>query len=199
MAIEWPTVIAAALASGGVTGAVAYLAKALIERALDVRFDRLNQEQSALIAEATRRQAFIWDAQYSALKTLLALIYRLRNTLRELVAALRQPSKDYNWERSLIERIEKYRAALSELAFEERAILPPDIFPITHQFTKIVASLASALHIAHENLTGLAESSDHTQLIETLSGVEHDLSGIYEEAAERVQSRLGISAPGSAA
>lgn len=131
--MDWQTIMASIVSSGALTGTIGYALKKGFDKTLDLHFEKMKEENKALIQENLRRQAFVYDKQFDTLKTIASLTYRLRNTVKDIL-----DQKGIRDEK-LLTRFKTYFSALAEILFEERAVLPQYIFGLAHELKHALA------------------------------------------------------------
>jgi hypothetical protein len=142
--VDWTTVTSAALGSGVAVTVAGYLLKTTLEKALDIRVERIRDQNKAEIQEQFRRESLIWNRQYEAARSLLSLIYRSRNTFRDLLSQLPVSfgSRTANREtEEILSRLKGYGDGIVEILYEERAILPRPLFNAAHELKHVQAAL----------------------------------------------------------
>jgi signal transduction histidine kinase len=192
--MDWQTVVASIASSGIVASGIGYMLKKTFDRTLELHFERISDQNKALIQEGMRRYAFIYDKQYEVLKLILSLTYRLRNLVRELSERVENMNQRENHE--LYERFQGYNNALVELLYEERAILPASIFRIAHELKTVLGGINSNL--------SFIDRRRHTGRItdEWLQAKYRDvrtdyklIDGQYNQLVGQVQDAIGINEP----
>lgn len=128
--IDINVLVTSFLGSGVVVAAASYVLKRYFDHALEVRMSAILEQNKALLAEMTRRNAAVYDQLFEVLRTAASLVYRARNAARELT---RDPEHvDRKHPRERLEGLKSYHTAIAELLFEERALLPESIFSHMH-------------------------------------------------------------------
>src|SRR5262249_23572149 len=82
------------------------------------------------VDELRRREALIFDQQLEILKTALSLVYRARNIARTLKES--HDAEVRYRHREPLRNLRSYHEAFENLLFEERALLPENLFNILH-------------------------------------------------------------------
>ena len=94
--MDLQTLTTALLGSGVGAGAVVFLAKRLFERSFDAKIKLIEEKALQSIREQSRRQAAIYDEQFQALRTAMSLVYRARNSARDLSVPASQDQRTEN-------------------------------------------------------------------------------------------------------
>lgn len=129
--MDWKTVIISIAGSGVVVGVVAYVFKKAIEKAIATHFEVLKERDKQKLQEETRRSGIIFNRQFEVLSTVLSLVYRSRNAIRDVISA---PTELPEMEmRDLLDRVTNYSQAIVNLLYEERSILPESMFKLAHE------------------------------------------------------------------
>ncbi len=139
--MQWDTLITSIGGASAVLGVVGYVLKRSFERVLDAKLKESEERHKVLLAETVRRQAALYDQQFGALKTILALIYRARNAARGIHQSDGKP------DREVFRRLHFYHSSMEEMLFEQRAILPEDVFDVAHRTKHQVHELLA--HVEH--------------------------------------------------
>ena len=134
------------------------------------------------MTETVRRQAALYDQQFGALKTILALIYRARNAAREIYQS------DGRADRDAYQRLQAYHTSMQEILFEQRAILPKDVFLTAHDSKHHLIGLLSA--IERFRRPGRSEPRpDHNDEVRKIYEL---LDAGYQRLVSAVQSHIKI-------
>lgn len=191
--MDWLTIVTSFSSSAAVAGAITYALKKSFDRALDLRFERLKEQNKALINEEIRRRGSLFDEQYSALKTGLALVYRLRNKARDAIRFME--SEDRNQVKKCTREMGSLVTAAREILFEERATLPKRFFDCLHNMHHDVAVFNTICDtFSHERN---AEKDKTTEIIKRAKEGYEMIDTIYLVFAEDVHSYLGVSSESS--
>ena len=137
--MDWQTVVTSIASSGVIASGIGYMLKKTFDRTLELHFQKVSDQNKALIQESVRRYAFVYDKQFEVFKLILSLIYRLRNSVKELSEQVENMSQRES--RELYKRFQGYNEALVEVLFEERAILPESIFLAVHELKSVLAGI----------------------------------------------------------
>ena len=193
-AMDFTTIITALSGSGAIAAVAIYLAKKGFERFLDARLRALEEQTRALIQEATRREAAIFDQQLSALKVAVALANRARRSVRKLIYDLSErPDSDASVS------LEAFRSSLEDLgtlSLTEQAILPRHIYVLIHRFPTYAAFIEIALReILPETKkeSGNSESTSRALKIEGLREEFNRMDAAYQRLVYAVQAHLGVA------
>ena len=142
--MDWQTILASITASSVIAAAIGYVIKKSYDRALDLRFERLKEQNKGLINEEMRRRGSLFDEQYSALKTGLSLVYRLSNKARDAMSLIE--SEDRN-------RYKKCTREVVSLLLHEKFYLKKEPLSqkgfLTAFIVCITRSLASVLWVIY--------------------------------------------------
>lgn len=184
--MDWSTVAIAVPAAAAAAGVVGVVLRVTVERAIDARFKILEEQNRAKIQEETRRQSRLYDRQFDALKAALTITYRLRNTLREVTT---DAPPEMNRVKELMSRVRTLHDALSELLFEERAILPEGLFvhlhELRHEFDSLSRYQLQTPRLAAKTKDDWARVRSKYQIIDKL----------YLELASSVRIAIGADIP----
>jgi signal transduction histidine kinase len=191
--MDWQTVASAILGSGAVMAAIGYILKTAIERSLDVRLEKIRAQNKAELEEYFRRQAFVWNSQFEAAKSLLALIYRFRNTFAELTS-LKSVGRqeDARTQRELFNRLETYGKDISEILYEERAILSPVLFEAAHELKTPLAELHMIGDSYFRGRGAKQSRSEPINFEADLKNLYSRIDGIYSTVVEIVHETIGV-------
>jgi len=192
--MDWNTLVASLVGSGAVVGGIGYLLKLATERALDVRLDKLRQENQAQIQEQFRREAFIWDKQFEATKSLLSLVYRFRNAFRELATLGDGASgEDRKTRNEIVRRLNIYARAVSEILYEERAVLPPELFKAAHELQTPVVELELLTKRYFSKKVSPASENDQSALPRELKSLYARIDAVYSVVVNLSHVVLGVA------
>jgi hypothetical protein len=137
--MDWVTLLASLGGSTLLIIVFGYVLRESFLRRIELEFEKLKAETAAGIAERARRESMLFDQQFSAAKTSLALVYRSRNAARELVESLKAPTAETNV-RALQETVSQLHGALESLLYAERAVLPRPVFVALHDLKHLINS-----------------------------------------------------------
>ncbi|WP_286765251.1 MULTISPECIES: hypothetical protein [Rhodopirellula] len=128
--MDLTSVATTVLSSTVVVGICVFTLKLWIDRSMAASFAALEERLKAGIAEESRRTALSYDELGSTLKVCLSLLYRARNLARELfnnpddLTARRGRQK--------LEILNTYTESIEDLMFENRALIPDNLFKMLH-------------------------------------------------------------------
>lgn len=127
--------------------------------------------------------------QHRALKLGLALVYRARNTLEAATA----PSPGQPLPLDATDRLHAYHAAIEQLLYDERAVIPPQVFDRLHGMKHELARLNRLMRDLQRNSASTSVAITPTNdVVEAARAIDT----AYKELVERVQGALGV-APGT--
>ena len=200
MNIDISTIVASLTSSVVIAGAIAFVLKKSFEKTLDLKIERLKEQSRADIAESTRRKAQIFDQQEAAFKTVLSLAYRFRNSAREIIEQM-ENSKDDAARQSIDiseknRRFKTYSESLIQILYDERAIMPPDLFQVAHELKNAARDFSNESDkIMMPILTrgrSKMSSKKFNSILDDLRGHYKEIGRWYSRITEEVQARLGV-------
>lgn len=118
------------LGSGAVVAAASYVLRRYFDRILDIRMTVIQEQNTAILTEMSRRRAAVYDQLFDVLRTAASLVYRARNFARDINAHPEQIDRKQPRER--LEGLKAYQTAIEELLYEQRALLPDSLFRNLH-------------------------------------------------------------------
>lgn len=190
--MNWQTIIASITTSSVIAAAICYILKRSFDRALELKFEQIKEQNKAVILEQMRRRAFLFDKLYETLKVSLSLVYRLRNIARDLLDNIE--TKNQKEIGASIKALTNYEGAFEELLFEHRAVLPQQVFDLLHTMKHHLATIHNYVEILRRSRSTSGEhSSDNREIIENLKEQFEEIDQIYGMLAEEVQSHLGLT------
>jgi hypothetical protein len=104
--MNWNEIVVLLGGTGSIVAGGACLLKSSFEHLLDVRLKRIEEQNRAAIEELLQRQATLFDEPFSMAKTALSLVYRARNSAREVREHFASLEKHRVSE--LVKRLESY-------------------------------------------------------------------------------------------
>jgi hypothetical protein len=189
--MDWHTILTSVAGSSIVAAGICYILKRSFDRTLDLHFEKMKEEHKASIQEDVRRQAFIYDKQFTVLRVALSLVYRLRNTVRYVID---QAEKRQGLEGDISRQFQNDNAALIKLLYDERAILPDNIFEIAHDLktplghaTVLITSMRFRSK-ANDDFSSEELERSYQHVIEAY----HKIDESYTLLVREVQGILGI-------
>jgi hypothetical protein len=190
--MDWVTLAASIGGSGAAVAALGYVLKVAAERSLDVRISKLQQENKAQIQEQFRRQAFLWDRQFEAARSLLSLIYRFRNAFRELSLVLSSDDEaKIRKAAEILRRLNAYGEAVSEILYEERAVLPEPLFRAAHELKTPLLQLRS-LSQQYISRRPTSRSKERRPVEAQIQDLYKIIDAIYTMVTDIVHESLGV-------
>jgi hypothetical protein len=198
--VDWQTTLSAVLGSSVAVAAIGYLAKLTIERSLDVRIEKIRNQNKAELQEQFRRHALIWNSQYAAAKTLLSLVYRFRNSFQELLVLTDESPEAKRSQGEIFERLRAYGNGIVEILYEDRAILPRPLFMAAHELKSPVAALTALGHRYLSDTGPWSRVSEEKlyQRIDALCSIVvlivHDMTGVDKVNISGASSQMKLGA-----
>lgn len=188
--MDWHTIFASVTTSGVIATFIGYAIKKSFDRSVDLKFEQLKEQQKALINEEIRKRSLLYDQQFHALKHSLSLVYRLRNTVREIIIHVedRDQRGIYQKRDQLISSIEE----IQEVIYDERATLPESLFMAIHNLKYLALEL-------DQNFLDLLSSQKkvkHKEQVEKIKGAYKDIDELYSFLSQKIQDYLGVSVEG---
>ncbi|MCP4370789.1 MAG: hypothetical protein GY797_22150 [Deltaproteobacteria bacterium] len=188
--MDWSTVATSILGSSAIMSAIAFILKKSFMRALDLKFENLKEIQKARIKEEIRRNAKLFDSQFDVMRTALSLVYRARNTARELLKQYDLCKGETTLDvRRNQDAFVTYAQAIKTLLYDEKAILPKNVIEIIHDLKNSLAAVKVKLILLDSNKT--AKNRNHT-IQELRTKYEHIDRG-YEMLTAEIQGILKVS------
>lgn len=195
--MDWNTLVLSLFGSASLTAVIAYILKRALDRTLELQGQKLLARHAEMIKEEVRRAACVFDQQFSAYRTVLSLVYRLRNTLREFrtivetseggdQGTLSATAKTYH-------EAKTYHDSISNLLFDQRAILPPDIFKPSHNIKQEFQGIQSAWNIISRygrqtSITPGKFEAERQHIIRSCERVDE----LYQQLVVSVQHAIGL-------
>lgn len=143
-------------------------------------------DRNAIDSAPREFNAVLSRHQHRALKLGLALVYRARNTL----AAATAPSPGQSLPLDATDRLHAYHAAIEQLLYDERAVIPPQVFDRLHGMKHELARLNRLMHDVQRNSnTTSAAVTPTSDIVEAARAID----AAYKELVERVQGTLGVA------
>lgn len=184
--MDWQTILTSITASGVIAAGICYIIKKSFDKTVEIQFEKFKEQNKAAIQEDVRRQAFLYDRQYEALKLLLSLTYRLRNKARDL------PHRIESSNARIIEKefngIFVIAEALQELLYTDRASLPNFIFDITHDLKTYLFSIRLEMSRDRRN-----PREDNRRILDEVQQLFKYVDERYSLLTVQVHNYLGVS------
>ena len=186
------SVVTSLVSSSVITAGIIYILKKSIDRAIDYRFEKSLEESRLNSQERVRRQATIYDKQLEVLREILGLTYRLRNASRDFAEQISKETQLYG--KDYMESIKKmlnYQKALIDILIEERALLPPSIFELTHEMKNRTGPMIARI----ENLRLKNKSETENDSIKARDSLMNDYQKIdetHQSLVNMIQAQIGI-------
>jgi Na+-transporting NADH:ubiquinone oxidoreductase subunit NqrC len=180
------SVITSLVSSSVIVAGIMYVLKRSFDRALDLRYEKLLEESHLRARESSRRDAQVYDKQVDILKEVLSLIYRLRNTTRDLAAQIEK--EDLSKVNETMKRFITYHSALDEVILEERALLPPPLFNLAHESKITALPLVADI----ENISRGKKSDKLQELYISTAEYFKRIDRLYQLMVNNVQAQIGV-------
>jgi hypothetical protein len=173
--IDWKTLITAILSTTFIVGIIEFFLKESYKKLLDKKIEQ--------VKETIRQKGKVHDLQFNTFILLSELVYRSRNSAREIIQMTKQESIDYNYLRELSSRIKTYNDALIEVLYEKRAILTNDIFQYLHELKHVVTSFNHSIDM-------FQKTKDNKEAQSRLELEFSKIDLIYNNLTELVQNKI---------
>jgi hypothetical protein len=194
--MDWQLLFSALGGASAIAIGLALFLRRSIERLLEVKLKEVEERHKVQLAEVTRRQAAIFDQQLGPLRTLLSLVYQLRNSAKTL--AIVTPGE----RRSAREECVRFASEITHLIIENKAILPSEIWKIAH-ITKgstnmfLGSKLRDAQDVvpdAHEDASSSVGSSSASVYFteEEMNAYLEDIEGMYQKLSQLTLDYLQV-------
>ncbi len=187
--MDWQTVaasvVASLLSSGVIVAGIVYVLKKSIDRTIDLKYEKLLEENKLKLQESMRRKAALYNKQSQTLQDLLSIVYRLRNTIRDLPFS-RSVSKvdQQSWEAFL-----QYNRDLGKSMYDNRAILPKSIHRVVHELNHVISPLA---FMYNDIKSGRVDEAKLLDIRNDFQRGFERLNESYQLLVELIQLRLGV-------
>jgi len=189
--MDWQTVVTSIASSGVIASGIGYMLKKTFDRTLELHFQKVSDQNKALIQESVRRYAFVYDKQYEVFKLILSLTYRLRNSVGDLSEQVENMNQRESLE--LYKRFQGYNEALVEVLFEERAILPESIFLVAHELKSTLAGINSNLRFIDVTRNDNRMTSGLLQMRYTDIRMDYELiDALYQQLVKEIQDAIDV-------
>lgn len=193
--MDWQTVITAVVASlfssSLITAGIIYLVKKGIDRAIDLRYERLLEETKLQAQENVRRKAALYDQQSTVLQELVAQVHRLRRLARDLSTlymSQERPKKKSNELKTVYLEFEDRFRDFREFISSNRTLLTSEYIAAQHEITSLVSSVKSY----HQLLDHQVNDDLADQAIRRIQESLNRLDDEYLRLLNLAQVRLGI-------
>jgi len=193
--MDWQTiftaVVASLLSSSLITAGIIYLVKKGIDRAIDLRYEKLLEEMKLQTQENARRKAALYDQQSKVLQELVAQVHRLRRLARDLslLYGSQKPNekKSREWKEAYQE-LESRFSAFREFISNNRTLLTDEYLAAQHDIGGLVSNVKAYHQLFDRQM-------DKTKADEFLGAIQEALVRLDDEylrLLNQAQIRLGI-------
>jgi hypothetical protein len=135
------------------------------------------------------QQCAVFGQQLSALKAALSLVYRARNAARALKDSPEEIERNHS--REHLRKLRSLHESIEDLLYEERALLPSDLFKILHELKHhllaFFAQVEDYRKSRRRNMEDIAKARVK-DLEEVYGKLDHD----YDSLVRLVQSHVGL-------
>jgi hypothetical protein len=192
MQLDWQTIVVSILGAASAAGGVGYLLKKGIERTMERKFDALSENHKASLQASAGRQASLFDMQAEVLKDLTALALRARNVCRDIIDMLE--SGELRRIRPLRERLCSYISALTELLFEERAMLSVDFQNCKPRLRDAVAILSAQLGRLERRPDNIHKGDRCLMDSRTIAETTFEtIDSLYKSIVKQGEEKIGVN------
>ncbi|NNV55032.1 hypothetical protein [Limnovirga soli] len=140
--INWQTILTSTLLSGTLVSVILYLFKKTFEKGVETKFKEIENRQRINLEEDKRRQGKLFDDQYELYKTLLELVYKLRNSARENMYQINKRDFKFQYLKPFLQKQHEYQKSLETLLYQNKAILSESFFGELHDLKRCVNSIS---------------------------------------------------------
>ncbi len=183
--------ITSLLSSSLIAAGIIYIVKKSIDRAIDLRYEKLLEELKLQAQETARRKSALYDQQSKAIQVCISHIHRLRRQAREMeemASSGIKGAKRKEFDALLLEFNQQYKAFMDFLS-DNRVILPRIFTEARHDTGMLVANIQAYRDLAEKTIADRAISE---QIIASLKNSLTQLDEQYFKLLERAQTTLGM-------
>ena len=198
--MDWPTIFTAVLtsllSSSLITAGIIYILKKGIDRAIDLRYEKLLEEVKVQVQETARRKSALYDQQSKALQDCISHLHRLRRLARDMenvVSPEIKGAKRREFDELLDEFNQRYQEFM-DFVSEQRVLLPRRFAEAQHDINGLLTSVRGYHDLLERTKNDRATSE---QMILVLKRSLTRLDEEYVKLLEEAQKMLGISESGS--
>ena len=179
---QWETIITSVISSGLIASASIFVAKKTIEKGIETKFKQIENQHKIDIEENKRREAKLFDDRYELYKIITSLLYRVRNSHRDLANELESNEINQGVLDSISKTHDEYSKLLDKLIFDNRVIFPDIFFNEIHDLNK---------NIAHSN-QNLRRLLNNKYNIEEKGIIIKAIQVLYKKIENHYNVMLGI-------
>lgn len=192
---DWQTILIAVVSSlfssSLITAGIIYVVKKGIDRAIDLRYEKLLEETRLQAKEESRRAGAVYDQQSKVLQDLVTHVHRLRRLARDLWKLYATPQRREKKGGELGRVYAEFDEGLQqfrEFISTHRALLTDDYLSVQHD----LFSLATSVKSYHQLLDRKAADADADEVIAGIQSALERLDDEYLSVLNLAQVRLGI-------
>lgn len=192
--MDWQTIITAVVASllssSLITAGIIYILKKSIDRAIDLRYEKLLEEIKLNAQETARRKSVIYDQKSKALQVYISHLHRLRRMAREMMGPHADHNQEMEWQEfdKTFNEFNQHHKEFLDFISDNRVFLPIKYAQIQHDTIGLVANIRSYRALAEKTKSG---DPDFEVLKESYTSILKRLDEQYVQLLEDAQTSLG--------
>lgn len=183
---NWGTVITSIISSGVIASVIIFLTKKILEKSIETKFKKAENQHKIDLEEVKRRERQLFDDRYTLYKILNSLIYKVRNSYKDLAWQLENETH-LNVSKSLRTKFNKYYTTLENLLFENKFILPDILFKELHDLKHCLSRANKNLHFLSE----IYDGNQHSIIIQDIKIEYSKIENHYNTMQRILQSESG--------
>ena len=188
--MQWDALLTQVVATGTMVAAATFVLKLWIQKLFDIRFKELEERTKARIAETSRRDAAIYDRQFDTLKTALSLVYRARNTARDIQESPEEVNTQNGRDR--LRTLQAHSETVRDVLISERAILPDHIFRNLHSLKHHLLGFVQGVEELRSIRQRGAKDGRIAKMADHLRHMYDGLDANYCQLVVLIQQQMGV-------
>ncbi|MCC6300417.1 MAG: hypothetical protein IT314_14075 [Anaerolineales bacterium] len=191
--MDWQTILTATVtsffSSSLITAGVIFFVKKSIDRAIDLRYEKLLEEAKLQAQESLRRKAALHDQQSKVLQELVSHVHHLRRLAKDmwkLISTEKPDTKRWKEFDQARNEFEKRTQGFREFISNNRVLLTRQHLAVQHDITSLTSNIQ-----LHSKLRKL----DRANMENSTSGIQSSLERLdegYTTMLYLAQIQLGI-------
>jgi len=180
--MEWKIILTSIVSASFIVTLIEFFIKQSYKKLLDKKIEEVKED--------LRQKSKVFDIQFNTYILVDELVYRARNSARDIKIQLEQQNIDHNSIDESTNKLSIYNNAIIELLFEKRAVLTKEVFTNLHELKHVVTRL---IYIAKSARLGLIKGNvDIKELNIQFKNVFDIVDDLYNSVNEIIQKTIRV-------
>lgn len=184
--MDWTTFFASITGNAVLLAFFVFIFKSTFTNYIKSSLKRIEEKHIQSIREEIRREAFMFDEQYTAIRESAEILYRIRNSCRDSLRVIKERERQQT--SKMTKELKKHFQLLEEHCFRTRAILPQNIFNEIHGQKSLLIEFISHA----ESTSNKKDRESSVKPIEAMDMLYREIEKSFNIVLMLGKSHLGI-------